>query len=62
MASFKKKYDATKLKNAIGMMTELIRRLRAGELEIDTFGIWPGVAGSWTFRISFKESEKSKIF
>lgn len=49
-------------KKTLRMLAELQKRIKNGELEVETSGFWAGVPGSWTFRVSVKESEKSQLF
>lgn len=61
MASFKKRYDAKKKKDALTLLSSLKQKILEGEMEIKTFGYWQGVEGTWTFKIVTKETENLRL-
>lgn len=50
-------YAREQKQKALGMLQALQERIQNGELIVDTFGFWQGMAGTWTFKVSAKESD-----
>lgn len=57
MTSITKQYNAKIKKEAIQTMQELVKRIKDGTLKVEDIGSWPGVGGTYTFRIIVKDSE-----
>ena len=59
MASFKKTHDKKKKEEALGILKAFADRIKAGEFIVETAGYWPGVEGTYTLRVSVKESKNN---
>jgi len=62
MPSFGKRYDARVKKEAIGMLENLLKKIKKDEFKVNSHGMWGGgTQGSWVFRFDIKEVNDSEV-
>ena len=58
----KKRYADQQKKDVLSLLKEFEKRVRSGELVVETFGTWVGREGHINLKVVVKESEKSQLF
>ena len=59
MPSFKKRYDAQKRKEAIGLLRNFADKIKNGEVDVETCDWWEALPGKYNLKVVVKESENS---
>lgn len=60
MPSFKKRYDAKKKKEALGLLKAFADKIKNGEVEVETVGWWEAVRGKYNLKLTVKDHDFSE--